>query len=157
MQECRSSCLVVYFGCLFALVVCWGFFSPWEQKTKRQMVILIILGVLDPEIFLPCQNLGDKSDWKTMFCFISCYSSDLVILLSFSHWLLRPATKHSIAYCSFNPNKFFWDRLSFRAVVARSDRPWCLGKSKHCAVIPSLSIEGLAQQQTWLLSVYNVL
>lgn len=151
-----SSCLVwVLVGWLFQL---FGFFLPRGQGTKRPMVMLIILGVLDPEIFLPWQNLGDKSDWRTMFCFVSLfYSSDSVIFLSFSHWLIRPATKHSIAYCSFHPNKFFWDRRSFRAVVSRSDRPWCSGKNKHCAVIPSLSMKGLAQQQTWLLSVYNVL
>lgn len=143
-------CVVLWF---------WFFFLPREQGAKRQMVILIILGVMDPEIFLHWQNLGDKSGWKNQsFCFVSCFSSDYYLLFClFLTDFIRPATKPWRPYCSFCPNKFFWDRLSFRAVGSRSDRPWCLGENKHCAVIPSVSIEGLAQQQTWLLSAYNVL
>lgn len=69
MQEYRLSCfvaclvfgLVLGFLCGFVVLVVCFFFLPREQGAKRQMVILIILGVMDPEIFLHWQNLGDKS------------------------------------------------------------------------------------------------
>lgn len=132
-----------------------GWFLATNREAKKQMVILIILGLLDPEIFLCWQSLGDKSDWKHKG--FPLYLP-FPVTVTYFFCLFLPATKPWTAYYSFYPSGFLWDRLSFSAVVSRSDRPRCLGENKHCAVVQfPCSVEGLAQQQTWLLSASNEL
>lgn len=138
-------------------------FNPWTVNNqlrstdtlwRAHLWVFIIFRLSDSFFFLLAISDADLpftlAEKKRSFCFVLCFSSNsYLFFLSFSHWLSRLAIKPFAQVNSFGTD---WALELLWAGQTGLDA-W--GRI-NTAIMPSPSIESLAQQQTWLLPAYNV-